>query len=84
MEITTVFQMKAFYNLIQNTMIYLNYNNLDAETQNRLLSKSKADIKRKHGRELQAFSKRHQLDFEEVLYEEAIKNLYNYKYKFNI
>lgn len=65
-------------------MIYLNYNNLDEETQERLLSRSKADIKSKHGDELKAFSEQHRLDFEEVLYEEAVKNLYNYKYKFNI
>ncbi|WP_299555284.1 hypothetical protein [Seonamhaeicola sp.] len=65
-------------------MITLNYNNLDAETQEWLLSKSKAEIKERHGNELKAFSEQHQLNFEDVLYEEAIKNLYNYKYIFNI
>lgn len=65
-------------------MIYLNYNNLDAETQERLLTRSKEDVKSKFGDDLKAFSEQHQLDFEEVLYEEAVKNLYNYKYKFNI
>ena len=65
-------------------MIYLNYSNLDAETQDRLLSSSKADIKQQFGDELKAYAKEHHLDYDVLLDEEATRNLYNYKYIFNI
>lgn len=65
-------------------MIYLNYNNLDAETQERLLSKSRAEVKGKYGDNLKAYATKHHLNFEEVLHEEAVKNLYSYTYVFNI
>lgn len=65
-------------------MIYLNYNNLDAETQERLLSNSKAEVKRKYGNDLKAYATKHHLNFEDLLHEEAVKNLYSYTYVFNI
>lgn len=65
-------------------MIYLNYNNLDAETQERLLSDSKADVKRRFGKELKAYARKHHLNFDDMLHEEAVKNLYSYTYVFNI
>ncbi len=39
-------------------MIYLNYNNLDAETQNRLLSVSKKDIENTFGNDLKTYAKK--------------------------
>ncbi|WP_406684606.1 hypothetical protein N1F78_02465 [Seonamhaeicola sp. MEBiC1930] len=65
-------------------MIYLNYNNLDAETQERLLSNSKREIKQKYGDDLRAYAKEHHLDYDVLLNEEATRNLYNYRYIFNI
>jgi len=65
-------------------MIYLNYNNLDAETQERLLSNSKEDVKRRYGNELKKYAREHCLKFEDILDEEAVKNLYSYQYVFNI
>lgn len=65
-------------------MVYLNYNNLDAETQNRLLSVSKEDIESKYGNDLKVYANKNHLNYEDILYEEAIKNLYTYKYIFNI
>lgn len=65
-------------------MIYLNYNNLDAETQEWLLSNSKAEVKRKYGNDLKAYAKKHHLNYEAILHEEAVKNLYSYTYVFNI
>lgn len=59
-------------------MIYLNYNNLDAETQERLLSISKDDIKERFGNDLKTYAKEHHLDYNVLLDEEAIRNLYNY------
>lgn len=65
-------------------MIYLNYNNLDAETQNRLLQNSKKEVEQKIGDDLMSFAKVHCLDYDALLEEEAIKNLYSYKFVFNI
>ena len=65
-------------------MIYLNYSNLDAETQQRLLHTSKKEVERKFGDDLKTYSKNYLLDYDTVLEEEATRNLYNYKYVFNI
>ncbi len=65
-------------------MVYLNYNNLDAETQNRLLQNSKLDVEQQSGNDLKAYAKEHHLDYDTLLEEEAIRNLYSYQYVFNI
>ena len=65
-------------------MVYLNYNNLDAETQNRLLQDSKNDVEHKFGNDLKSYAKNQHLDYHTLLEEEAIKNLYSYQYVFNI
>ncbi len=65
-------------------MVYLNYNNLDNETQQRLLSVSKEDIEHKFGAKLKAYAKEHYLNYDDVLEEEATRNLYNYQYVFNL
>jgi hypothetical protein len=65
-------------------MVYLNYNNLDNETQQRLLLTSKEDIEHKFGKSLKAYAKEHYLDYDVLLEEEATRNLYNYQYVFNI
>lgn len=65
-------------------MIYLNYSNLDAETQNHLLAISKEDVESKFGDSIKAYAKEHYVNYEQMLEEEALRNLYNYKYVFNI
>lgn len=65
-------------------MIYLNYPNLDEETQTRLLKNSKEEIEHKFGGKLKAYAKEHYVNYEQMLEEEALRNLYNYKYVFNI
>jgi len=65
-------------------MVYLNYTNLDAETQNKLLSVSKKDVESKFEDDLKAYAKEHYLDYNALLDEEATRNLYNYQYVFNI
>lgn len=65
-------------------MIYLNYNNLDDETQERLLSTSKDDVESKYGDDLKAYAIENHMDYDTILYEEAIKNLYNYQFIFNM
>ncbi|PCJ96305.1 MAG: hypothetical protein COA50_07625 [Flavobacteriaceae bacterium] len=65
-------------------MVYLNYSNLDAETQQRLFSISKEDVKSKFGNELKTYAKEHHLNYDVLLDEEATRNLYNYQYVFNI
>jgi len=65
-------------------MVYLNYNNLDDKTQQHLLSVSKEDIERQFGDKLKTYAKEHHLNYDTLLQEEAIRNLYNYSYVFNI
>lgn len=65
-------------------MFYLNYNNLDEETQERLMSSSRQEVERKMGSQLKAYAMKHKLEYANLLDEEAIKNLYNYKYVFKI
>ena len=65
-------------------MVYLNYNNLDEETQQRLLETSKEDIKSRNGEDLKTYAIENHIEYETILYEEAVKNLYSYKYVFNV
>ena len=65
-------------------MIYLNYTNLNAATQQRLLETSKTAIELKFGKSIKAYAKKHFINYEQMLEEEALRNLYNYKYVFNI
>mgnify|MGYP000312500064 FL=1 len=54
-------------------MVYLNYNNLDAETQNQLLQNSKSEVEQKIGDDLKAYSEKHHINYDTLLEEEAIK-----------
>ena len=65
-------------------MIRLNYNNLDGDTQSYLHELSKKDVERKLGAQLWEYALKHRLDYNQVLEEEATRNLYNYKIVFNI
>ena len=65
-------------------MIYLNYNNLDGETQEKLLTQSRKEIEAKHGKEIQMCAVNNQEDYDAILEEEAIRNLYNYRFIFKI
>ena len=65
-------------------MIYLNYNNLDAATQEELLIRSKREVEQKIGDELKKYAKEHCLAYTNLLEEEAIKNLYNLRFVFHI
>lgn len=65
-------------------MVYLNYTNLDNETQQKLLSISKRDVERRFGEQMKAYARAHHLDYETILDEEATRNLYNYDFVFRI
>ena len=65
-------------------MVYLNFSNLDKETQLRLVSVSKKDVEQKFGNDLKRYAKAHHLEYDTLLEEEALKNLYSYDYVFNI
>jgi hypothetical protein len=62
----------------------LNFNNLDGETQDKLMEQSKNEVEQKCGAEMKAYAKETNSDYQEILEVEAIKNLYNYKFKFSI
>jgi len=65
-------------------MVYLNYNNLDAETQQSLLDNSKKEVEQTYGEELKSYAQEFHLNYETLLDEEAVKHLYSYQFIFNI
>ncbi|WP_103864803.1 hypothetical protein [Aquimarina sp. I32.4] len=65
-------------------MVYLNYNNLDDETQQKLLTDSKEDVAHKFGNDLKQYAEENHLNYDTLLEEEATRNLYSYQYVFNI
>ena len=65
-------------------MIELNYNNLDERTQTYLYELSKKDVERRYGEQLWAYAIKHDLDYDELVKEETLRNLYNYRYVFKV
>jgi hypothetical protein len=65
-------------------MVYLNYTNLDSETQERLLSMSKEEVEKRFGEQLRNYAREHYVNYDTLLEEEAIRNLYNYDFVFNM
>ena len=65
-------------------MIYLNYTNLDSETQEHLISISKKEVHRRYGKELMSYAQKHHVNYEQLLEEEAIRNLYTYHFVFKM
>ena len=65
-------------------MVYINFTNLDNETQQKLLSDSKEDVKRKFGNQLKQYAKENQISYYTLLEQEAMRNLYTYNFVFNI
>lgn len=65
-------------------MIYLNFTDLNAETQERLIANSKEEVKKKYGKDIMDYATKHNTNLDKMLDEEAIRNLYSYTYIFNI
>lgn len=65
-------------------MVHLNYNNLDEATQQQLLSMSKMEVEKQFGEQLRNYAREHLVNYDSLLKQEAIRNLYNYDYVFNI
>ncbi|MBO3097858.1 hypothetical protein [Gelidibacter pelagius] len=65
-------------------MVYLNFTDLSEEAQERLLYDSKEDVKHKYGKNIIKYASRHNVNLDQMLDEEALRNLYSYKYIFNI
>ncbi|WP_418502106.1 hypothetical protein [Flagellimonas sp.] len=65
-------------------MVYLNFTNFDSETQEHLLSVSKEDVESRSGTELRKFAETHDKDYNALLEEEAMRNLYHYDFVFNM
>jgi len=65
-------------------MIYLNYSDLNEETKERLFQDSKKDVEQRFADVIQVYAKEHFLNYDTILEEEALRNLYNYKYIFSI
>ncbi|MGJ8551192.1 hypothetical protein [Winogradskyella wichelsiae] len=45
-------------------MVYLNYTNLDNETQERLVSVSNKDVEQKFGNDLKRYAEEHHIEYE--------------------
>ena len=82
METTTVLRTMEFSKT--KTIICLTYSNLNEETQEQLLIKSKNEVEKWYGSALEIHALKNQLDYKTLLEEEAIRNLYNYKFVFTI
>lgn len=65
-------------------MIYLNFTDLNEETQERLIANSKKDVKKKYGKDIMDYATQHNTNLDTMLDEEAMRNLYSYTYVFNI
>ncbi|MGV8946807.1 MAG: hypothetical protein ACOH1N_10300 [Lutibacter sp.] len=65
-------------------MIYINFNDLNEETKERLFQNSKKDVEKQFGDAIRSYAKKHYINYNTMLEEEATRNLYNYKYVFNI
>ncbi len=65
-------------------MVYLNYNNLNEETKERLFQNSKKDVEQQFGDDIRNYAKKHYLSYNTMIEEEALRHLYSYKYIFNI
>ena len=65
-------------------MFSLNFSNLDSETQQLILTISKAELEQKFKHNLQAYAQKNKLPYEQVLEEEAIRNLYNFEFRFSV
>jgi hypothetical protein len=65
-------------------MIYLNYSNLNEETQTQLLENSKKEIQERFGDDIRNYADENHIDFDKMLEEEAQRNLYSYDFVFII
>ncbi len=65
-------------------MFCLNFSNLDRETQQLILTISKAALEQKFKQKLLAYAQKNKLPYEQVLEEEAIRNLYNFEFQFSV
>lgn len=65
-------------------MVYLNFSDLSEKAQGRLLTSSKEYVKRKYGKDIIEYASLHNTDLDRMLEEEAVRNLYSYKYVFTI
>ncbi|HEX9827737.1 MAG TPA: hypothetical protein VGA80_14145 [Flavobacteriaceae bacterium] len=65
-------------------MIYLNYTDLNEEAQERLLQNSKRDVEQKFGDDIKTYAQAHHINYDTMLEEEALRNLYTYQFVFNI
>lgn len=65
-------------------MIYLNYSNLNEETQTQLLENSKKEIQERFGDDIRNYADENHIDFDKMLEDEAQRNLYSYDFVFII
>ncbi len=82
MAIITVLPIVDNFNFC--AMVYINFTNLDNETQQKLLSTSKEDVEHKFGNQLKQYAKENHINYDALLEQEAMRNLYSYNFVFNL
>lgn len=65
-------------------MIYLNYSNLNEETKEQLFQNSKKEVEQHLGDDIRSYAEKYHINYDTMIEEEALRNLYSYKYIFNI
>ncbi len=65
-------------------MIYLNYTDLNEDAKERLLESSRVEVQEKFGEDIKRYSDENNTNFEKMIEEEAMRNMYSYNYVFNI
>ncbi len=65
-------------------MLQLNFNDLNPESQQRILENSKNNVATKYGKDIRRYARENHLDYDELLEVEAMRNLYAYKFTFKV
>ncbi|WP_245758685.1 hypothetical protein [Zunongwangia mangrovi] len=65
-------------------MGYLSYTKLDSETQEGLISMSKKEVEIRFGKQLKSYAQHHCANYDKLLEEQTIRNLYNYYFVFKM
>ncbi|MCK0158894.1 hypothetical protein MWU65_17030 [Cellulophaga sp. F20128] len=65
-------------------MIYLNFTDLSGAAQTRLSENSKKDVEQKIGDAIRKYVRENHSCFETMIAEKALRNLYSYKFIFEI
>lgn len=64
--------------------VQLNFNDLNGASQKKLLEHSKKEMEAKFGQAIREYAKTNLKNYDVLIEEEAIRNLYNLNYQFSV